>query len=80
MTGNGDPEFWAKARAHLVRYGGAFSPLIAESAAGNFFTDADGRRILDFTSGQRPACSPCSSATIASATCAAAGCCSASTW
>jgi 2,2-dialkylglycine decarboxylase (pyruvate) len=35
MTGNSDPEFWAKARAHLVRYGGAFSPLIAESAAGN---------------------------------------------
>ena len=55
MSGNSDPEFWAKARAHLVRYGGAFSPLIAESANGNFFTDADGRRILDFTSGQMSA-------------------------
>ena len=55
MSGNSDPEFWAKARAYLVRYGGAFSPLIAESAAGNFFTDADGRRILDFTSGQMSA-------------------------
>ena len=55
MSGNSDPEFWAKARAHLVRYGGAFSPLIAESAAGNFFTDADGRKILDFTSGQMSA-------------------------
>jgi 2,2-dialkylglycine decarboxylase (pyruvate) len=55
MTGNSDPEFWQKARAHLVRYGGAFSPLIAESAAGNYFTDADGRRILDFTSGQMSA-------------------------
>jgi len=44
----------AKAR-HLVRYGGTFAPLIAESAAGNFFTDADGRRILDFTSGQMSA-------------------------
>jgi len=55
MSGNSDPEFWQKARAHLVRYGGAFSPLIAESAAGNFFTDADGRRILDFTSGQMSA-------------------------
>ena len=55
MTGNSDPEFWQKARAHLVRYGGAFSPLIAESAAGNWFTDADGRRILDFTSGQMSA-------------------------
>src|SRR5260221_6819939 len=55
MTGNSDPEFWQKARAHLVRYGGAFAPLIAESAAGNYFTDADGRRILDFTSGQMSA-------------------------
>ncbi len=52
MSANDDPQFWARARAHLVRYGGAFSPLIAESAAGSFFTDADGRKILDFTSGQ----------------------------
>ena len=35
MSANGDPEFWAKARAHLVRYGGAFAPVIAESADGN---------------------------------------------
>src|SRR3981189_3611481 len=55
MSRNSDPEFWRKARAHLVRYGGAVSPLIAESAAGNFFTDADGRKILDFTSGQMSA-------------------------
>ncbi len=55
MNANDDPQFWAKARAHLVRYGGAFAPLIAESAAGNWFTDADGRRILDFTSGQMSA-------------------------
>lgn len=55
MTGNNDPDFWRKARAHLVRYGGAFTPVIAESAAGNHFTDADGRRILDFTSGQMSA-------------------------
>ena len=55
MSGNADPQFWEKARAHLVRYGGAFSPMIAESAAGNYFTDADGRRILDFTSGQMSA-------------------------
>lgn len=32
MSGNADPQFWQKARAHLMRYGGAFSPLIAESA------------------------------------------------
>ena len=35
--------------------GGSFAPLIAESAHGNWFTDADGRRILDFTSGQMSA-------------------------
>jgi 2,2-dialkylglycine decarboxylase (pyruvate) len=55
MSKNADPAFWAKANAHLVRYGGAFAPLIAESARGNWFTDADGRRILDFTSGQMSA-------------------------
>jgi len=55
MSKNADPEFWAKARAHLVRYGGAFTPVIAESAKGNWFTDADGRTILDFTSGQMSA-------------------------
>ena len=55
MSKNADAEFWTKARAHLVRYGGSFAPLIAESARGNWFTDADGRRILDFTSGQMSA-------------------------
>jgi 2,2-dialkylglycine decarboxylase (pyruvate) len=55
MSGNSDPDFWAKAQAHLVRYGGPFAPMIAETAAGNYFTDADGRRILDFTSGQMSA-------------------------
>ena len=55
MSKNADAEFWAKARAHLVRYGGAFAPVIAESAKGNWFTDADGLRILDFTSGQMSA-------------------------
>ncbi|MFI5000868.1 MAG: aspartate aminotransferase family protein, partial [Reyranellales bacterium] len=55
MSGNADPEFWERARAHLVRYGGTFAPIIATSAAGNYFTDADGRRILDFTSGQMSA-------------------------
>jgi 2,2-dialkylglycine decarboxylase (pyruvate) len=55
MSRNADADFWAKANAHLVRYGGAFAPVIAESAQGNWFTDADGRRILDFTSGQMSA-------------------------
>src|SRR5581483_22433 len=54
-TGNADPEFWAKARAHLVRYGGDFAPFIAERAKGSFMWDAEGRRILDFCSGQMSA-------------------------
>ena len=51
-TGNDDPIFWAKAQANLVRYGGDFAPFIAERASGSFIWDADGRRILDFCSGQ----------------------------
>ena len=52
---NADPAFWAKARAHLVRYGGEFAPFIAERAQGSFMWDAQGRRILDFCSGQMSA-------------------------
>lgn len=37
---------------HLIRYAGAFSDLIVESAEGSWLTTEDGRRILDFTSGQ----------------------------
>jgi 2,2-dialkylglycine decarboxylase (pyruvate) len=55
ISGNGDPAFWAKARAHLIRYGGDFAPFIAERASGSFVWDADGRRILDFCSGQMSA-------------------------
>ena len=54
-TGNDDPLFWEKARAHLVRYGGDFAPFIAERAQGSFMWDASGRRILDFCSGQMSA-------------------------
>jgi 2,2-dialkylglycine decarboxylase (pyruvate) len=44
-----------RATRHLVRYGGSFSPFIAERAAGAFVEDATGRRVLDFTSGQMSA-------------------------
>jgi 2,2-dialkylglycine decarboxylase (pyruvate) len=49
--------FWRAAERHLVRYSGAggFTPEIIESASGSFLTTADGRRILDFTSGQMSA-------------------------
>ncbi|MGM9485516.1 aspartate aminotransferase family protein [Roseateles sp. NT4] len=52
MSRNADPLFWQRARQHLIRYGGSFEPLIIERAQGSFVYDADGRAILDFTSGQ----------------------------
>ncbi|MBL8958533.1 MAG: aminotransferase class III-fold pyridoxal phosphate-dependent enzyme, partial [Gemmatimonadetes bacterium] len=52
MSRNADPAFWSDARAHLIRYGGRFEPLIIERAEGSYVYDADGRAILDFTSGQ----------------------------
>ena len=54
-NGNADSELWVKARAHLVRYGGEFAPFIAARAQGSFMWDAEGRRILDFCSGQMSA-------------------------
>ncbi len=55
MSRNDDSRFWRDAREHLVRYGGQFAPLIIERAEGSFVFDADGRAILDFTSGQMSA-------------------------
>jgi len=52
MSRNTDPDFWNRARRHLIRYGGVFEPMIIERAQGCFVYDADGRAILDFTSGQ----------------------------
>jgi 2,2-dialkylglycine decarboxylase (pyruvate) len=36
----------------LIRYGGAFAQLVIERAEGSWLQTEDGRRILDFTSGQ----------------------------
>ncbi|MFK0290572.1 aspartate aminotransferase family protein [Streptomyces sp. NPDC090442] len=47
--------FWADADRHLVRYGSAFTREIIDRAAGSFLYTADGRKILDFTSGQMSA-------------------------
>jgi 2,2-dialkylglycine decarboxylase (pyruvate) len=49
--------FWRSADRHLVRYSGSggFTREIIESASGSFLTTVDGRRILDFTSGQMSA-------------------------
>ncbi|MEV7867655.1 aspartate aminotransferase family protein [Streptomyces sp. NPDC088124] len=47
--------FWADAERHLTRYGPAFTREIIDRAAGSFLFTADGRKILDFTSGQMSA-------------------------
>ncbi|TXL89796.1 aspartate aminotransferase family protein [Streptomyces sp. IB2014 016-6] len=50
-----DDSFWADADRHLVRYGAEFTHEIIDRAAGSFLYTADGRKILDFTSGQMSA-------------------------
>lgn len=50
-----ESDFWAGVDRHLVRYGGSFVPAVIERAQGSFVHDADGRAILDFTSGQMSA-------------------------
>ncbi|MFF1715443.1 aspartate aminotransferase family protein [Streptomyces sp. NPDC058268] len=47
--------FWADTERHLVRYGAEFTHEIIERAAGSFVFTSDGRKILDFTSGQMSA-------------------------
>ena len=47
-----DRAFFARARRHLINYGGDFVPFVAVRAEGAFVYDARGRRVLDFTSGQ----------------------------
>ncbi|GAA5165094.1 aspartate aminotransferase family protein [Pseudonocardia eucalypti] len=49
--------FWTDADRHLVRYIGAnaFTPEIINRAEGSYLFTEDGRRILDFTSGQMSA-------------------------
>ncbi|OJD28514.1 hypothetical protein ACJ73_00078 [Blastomyces percursus] len=44
--------FWARADRHLMRTGIPFSPAIITKAQGSKLYDAEGRQILDFTSGQ----------------------------
>lgn len=47
-----DAAFWADAERHVIRYTPAFTPVLVERAEGSVLYTADGRRILDFTSGQ----------------------------
>lgn len=45
-------QFWRNADQHVVRYGGAFVARVIRRASGSHVYDAEGRAILDFTSGQ----------------------------
>ncbi|KAJ7153472.1 aminotransferase class-III [Mycena crocata] len=53
-TSNEEPAFWQRANDCLIRYsgGGAFVPRIIERAEGVYIYDAEGKPIIDFTSGQ----------------------------
>lgn len=51
MSGNSCDAFWDAAK-HLIRYGSAFDRVIIERAEGSRLFDAEGRSIIDFTSGQ----------------------------
>jgi 4-aminobutyrate aminotransferase and related aminotransferases len=50
-----DAALWECAERHLVRYGHFFQPAIIASAQGSFMMTTDGRRLLDFASGQMSA-------------------------
>lgn len=50
-----DSSFWRRAKRHMLGYGGDFVPYVPVRAEGSFLYDADGRRVLDFTSGQMSA-------------------------
>src|SRR5215468_7574577 len=59
MEGRGptdrDADMLARAKRHLLRYGGDFVDFVPVRAEGSFLYDARGRRVLDFTSGQMSA-------------------------
>ena len=59
MEGRGgesrNADFHARARRHLLEFGGHFVDFVPVRAQGAFLYDAAGRRVLDFTSGQMSA-------------------------
>ncbi len=48
-------DFWIRAKRHMLGYGGDFVPFVPTRAEGSFLTDDEGKRVLDFTSGQMSA-------------------------
>jgi 2,2-dialkylglycine decarboxylase (pyruvate) len=55
LTQTADAAFWARANAHMLKFGGDFVPFVPVRAEGAFVYDAAGRPMLDFTSGQMSA-------------------------
>lgn len=55
MSSPGPNPDLTEATRHLIRYGAEWSPFVADRAAGAYVYDADGRSVLDFTSGQMSA-------------------------
>src|SRR4051794_4536311 len=47
-----DAAFWADVERHVLRYSPAWVPVVVERAEGTVLHTSDGRRLLDFTSGQ----------------------------
>lgn len=52
MTGPANTAFWTRANQHLLRFGCDFAGFVPARAEGTFLYDAQGNRMLDFTSGQ----------------------------
>jgi 2,2-dialkylglycine decarboxylase (pyruvate) len=50
-----DQTFWEDVDRHVIRYSPGFTPTIIERAEGSTLYTADGRELLDFTSGQMSA-------------------------
>jgi 2,2-dialkylglycine decarboxylase (pyruvate) len=50
-----DQSFWEDVDRHVIRYSPGFAPAIIERAEGSTLYTADGRQLLDFTSGQMSA-------------------------
>jgi 2,2-dialkylglycine decarboxylase (pyruvate) len=48
-------QFWRDAERYALRYSPSFSPVLVERAEGSVLHLADGRQVLDFTSGQMSA-------------------------
>jgi len=55
MVASAGAEFWTRANRHMLNFGGHFVPFVPVRAEGSFVYDGDGRRVLDFTSGQMSA-------------------------